>query len=112
MHYLWEQPVSSRASRLRSLLRGSPGPERIAHEDWLELENQLLWTDRAATTLTRTVPLRVALTHQSRLTVGEGVELGFLLKAMGGVEERIENGRSTRQPAMAMELRLTARLQF
>jgi hypothetical protein len=31
---------------------------------------------------------------------------------MGGLEERIEAGRSTRQPAMGLELRLTARLQF
>jgi len=112
LRYLWEQPVSSRASRLRSLLRGSAAEQRIQHEEWLEIENQVLLTDRAATTLTRTVPLRVALTHQSRLTVGQGVELGFSLKAMGGVEERIESGRSTRQPALGLELRLTARMQF
>jgi len=112
VRYLWEQPVSSRASRLRSLLRGSDAQERIAHEEGLELENQLLLTDRAVTTVTRTVPLRVALTHQSRLTVGQGVELGFSFKAMGGVEELIEAGRSTRQAALGLEVRLTARLQF
>ncbi len=112
VHYLWEQPVVSRGSLLRSLLRGTEAQERIAHEEWLEVENQLLWTDRAATALTHTVPLRVALTHESRLTVGQGVEVGFSLKAMGGVEERIESGRSTRQPALGLELRLTARLTF
>ena len=112
LRYLWEQPVHSRASRLRSLLRGPGAQERIVHEEWLEVENQLLATDRAATTLTRVVPLRVAVTHQSRLTVDRGVELGFSFKAMGGVEERIEGGRSTRQPALGLELRLSARLQF
>ena len=112
LRYLWEQPVYARPSRLRSLLRGPGAQERIVHEEWLEVENQLLATDRAATTLTRVVPLRVAVTHQSRLTVGQGVELGFSFKAMGGVEERIEGGRSTRQPGLGLELRLSARLQF
>ena len=33
---------TARASRLRSLLRGGSAEERIVHEEWLEVENQLL----------------------------------------------------------------------
>ena len=112
LRYRWEQPVYARTSRLRSLLREGNAEERIVHEEWLEVENQVLLTDRETTSLTRTVPLRIALTHQSRFTVDQGVELGFSIKAMGGVEERIEQGASTWQPALGIELRLTARLQF
>jgi len=112
LRYRWEQPVYTRAARLRSLLQGGSAEERIQHEEHLEIENQVVVTDRGTTALKSTVPLRLALSHSSRLTVEEGVELGVSLKALGGVEERIEKGRSSWQPALGLELRLTARLAF
>lgn len=112
LRYRWEQPVVTRASRLRSLLRGGSEVQRLVHEEHLEVESEVVATDRSTTTLSETVPLRVALTHQSRLVVDQGVELGFSLKALGGVQELIERGSSTWKPALGIELRLSARLEF
>jgi len=112
LRYRWEQPVRSTARSMRLLLRGAGEPPPIVHEEGLQVENQIVLADRTRSSLTATVPLRLSLRHESRLTVREGVQLELAVKALGGVEERIENGRSVYRSSLGFELRLGALLTF
>jgi len=112
LQYRWEQPVRSNARSLRLLLRGAGEPPPIVHEETLQVENQIVLADRTRSSLTATVPLRLSLRHESRLAVREGVQLELAVKALGGVEERIENGRSVYRSSLGFELRLGALLTF
>jgi hypothetical protein len=112
LQYRWEQPVRSTRRKLGSLLPGSGKPPPIVHEENVRIENQIVLTDRARSSLTGTVPLRLGLMHKSSLIIQEGVQLEMEVKTFGGVEELIEHGHSLYRSALGFELRLGALLTF
>ena len=112
LEYRWQQSVQPRQRVSRFLPAPLRSEQTAVHTERLTVENQLLVMDRAKTTATGVVPLRVVFEHQTLMGVSENLQVELALRTMGGVQERIEAGRSVYEPAWGLEARLEMILRF
>jgi hypothetical protein len=112
LEYRWEQSVKPRQRVSRWIPVPLDSTQTAAHTERLSVENQILITDRATTTSTGTIPLRIVLEHQTLMGVSENFKVALNLRTMGGLEERIEADQSFYEPAWGLEGRLEVIITF
>jgi len=112
LEYRWEQTLQRRPRVSRWIPVPLQATQTVSHTERLAVENQILIMDRAKTTSTGAVPLRIVLEHETLMGVSENMHVQLALRTMGGLQERIEADRSFYEPAWGLEARLQVVLSF